>query len=156
MILETHSIGRGDLSFVSLGLGLTGLPEAPHSKFPHCSSPPIDRCELDKSLSHVWLFVTLWTVARQAPLTMGILQARLLEWVLPHPPPGYLPNPGIKPTSLCLLHWQVGSLPLVPHVKPPFSSVQFSRSVRSNSLQPHGLQHARPLCPSPIPRAYSN
>ena len=37
-----------------------------------------------------------------------------------------------------------------------FSSVQFSRSVVSNSLQPHGLQHASPPCPSPIPGAYSN
>ena len=27
------------------------------------------------------LFVTPWTVARQAPLSMGILQARILEWV---------------------------------------------------------------------------
>ena len=35
-------------------------------------------------------------------------------------------------------------------------SVQFSRSVMSDSLQPHGLQHARPLCPSPTPGAYSN
>ena len=34
-----------------------------------------------QSLSHVWLFVTLWTVARQALLSMGILQARILEWV---------------------------------------------------------------------------
>ena len=32
-------------------------------------------------LSHVQLFVTLWTIARQAPLSMGILQARILEWV---------------------------------------------------------------------------
>ena len=32
-----------------------------------------------------------------------------------------------------------------------FSSVQFSRSVVSNSLQPHELQHTMPLCPSPIP-----
>ena len=35
-------------------------------------------------LSHfncVQLFLTLWTVARQAPLSMGILQARILEWV---------------------------------------------------------------------------
>ena len=30
-------------------------------------------------------------------------------------------------------------------------SVQFSRSVMSDSLQPHGLQHARPPCPSPTP-----
>ena len=35
-------------------------------------------------------------------------------------------------------------------------SVQFSSSVMSNSLRPHGLQHTRPPCPSPTPRAYSN
>ena len=35
-------------------------------------------------------------------------------------------------------------------------SVQFSRSVVSNSLWPHGLQHPRPPCPSPTPRACSN
>ena len=33
---------------------------------------------------------------------------------------------------------------------------QFSRSVMSDSLQPQGLQHNRPLCPSPTPRACSN
>ena len=37
-----------------------------------------------------------------------------------------------------------------------FSSVQFSCSVMSDSLQPHGLQHARPPCPSPTPGVYSN
>ena len=37
-----------------------------------------------------------------------------------------------------------------------WSSVQFSRLVGSNSLWPHGLQHARPPCPSPTPGAYSN
>ena len=35
-------------------------------------------------------------------------------------------------------------------------SVQFSRSVMSNSLCPHGLQHTRLPCPSLTPRAYSN
>ena len=50
-------------------------------------------------LSHVQLFATLRTVARQAPLSMEILQARMLEWV-PCSPPGDLPNPGIKPASL--------------------------------------------------------
>ena len=35
-------------------------------------------------------------------------------------------------------------------------SVQFNRSVVSSSLRPHGLQHARPPCPSPTPRVYSN
>ena len=37
-----------------------------------------------------------------------------------------------------------------------FSSVQFSCSVVSNYLQPHGLQHTRPPCPSPTPEVYSN
>ena len=36
------------------------------------------------------------------------------------------------------------------------ASVQFSPSVMSDTLQPHGLQHTRPPCPSPIPRVYSN
>ena len=35
-------------------------------------------------------------------------------------------------------------------------SVQFNHSVMSNSLWPHGLQHARPPCPSPTPRVYPN
>ena len=35
-------------------------------------------------------------------------------------------------------------------------SVQFSHSFMSDSLWPHGLQHARLPCPSPTPRAYSN
>ena len=37
-----------------------------------------------------------------------------------------------------------------------FSSVQFSCSVVSDSLRPHESQHARPPCPSPSPRVYSN
>ena len=37
-----------------------------------------------------------------------------------------------------------------------FSSIQFSHSVVPDSLWSHGLQHARPLCPSPTPGVYSN
>ena len=49
--------------------------------------------------SCVRLFVTLWTVARQAPLSMGF--SREEYWSgFPCPPPGELPDPGIKPTSL--------------------------------------------------------
>ena len=45
----------------------------------------------------------------------------------------------------------------LPHLLFVFiSSVQFNCSVMSNSLQPHGLQHTRPPCPSPNPRVYSN
>ena len=39
---------------------------------------------------------------------------------------------------------------------PCSSSVQFNHSAMSDSLQPHGLQHSRPPCPSPTPRVYSN
>ena len=41
-------------------------------------------------------------------------------------------------------------------VKNREASVQFSHSVMSDSLWPHGLQHARPPCPSPIPGVHSN
>ena len=37
-----------------------------------------------------------------------------------------------------------------------FSSVQFSSSVVSDSLRPHGPQYARPLCPSPTPGVHSD
>ena len=50
----------------------------------------------------------------QAPLSMGILQARILEWV-PCPPPGDLPNPGIEPRSPAL---HADSLPPEPRGKP--------------------------------------
>ena len=48
--------------------------------------------------SHVWLFVTLWTVAPQAPLSMGF--SRQEYWIgLPCPPLGDLPHPGIESSS---------------------------------------------------------
>ena len=49
--------------------------------------------------SHVQLFATLWTAARQAPLSMGFSRQECWSG-LPCPPPGDLPNPGIKPVSL--------------------------------------------------------
>ena len=54
-----------------------------------------------KSLSHVLLFATLWTVALQAPPSMGF--SRQEYWSgLPFPSPGYLPDPGIEPRSPAL------------------------------------------------------
>ena len=49
--------------------------------------------------SHVQLFVTLWTVALQAPLSMGLFRQEYWSG-LPCPPPGDLPIPGIEPKSL--------------------------------------------------------
>ena len=54
-----------------------------------------------KLLGCVRLFATLWTVARQAPLSMGF--SRQEYWSgLPFPSPGDLPNPGIEPRSPAL------------------------------------------------------
>ena len=46
------------------------------------------------------------------------------------------------------------SINICTHVR--IISIQFSRSVVSNSLRPHELQHARPPCPSPTPGVYSD
>ena len=119
--------------------------------------------------SRVWLFATLWTASHQAPLSVGF--SRQEYWSgLPCPPPGDLPDPGIKPLSVSLLHWLASSLSLAPPCSTTgepshhnyymllreFSSVQFSHSGMSDSLQPHGLQHTRLPCPSPTPGACSD
>ena len=54
------------------------------------------------------IFVSLWPVARQAPLSMGFLRQQYWSG-LPFPSPGDLPDPGIKPESLAL---PMDSLPL--------------------------------------------
>ena len=60
--------------------------------------------------SRVQLFATLWTRASQAPLSMGF--SRQEYWsALPCPPPGDLPDPGIKPVSPAL---KTNSLPSEP------------------------------------------
>ena len=71
--------------------------------------------------SHVWLCVTLWAVAHQAPLSMGFLSQE--HWSgLPCPPLGVLPTQGSNPGLFCLLHCQANSLPLVPPGKTPQTS----------------------------------
>ena len=75
-------------------------------------------CCVLSCFSHVRLFAILWTTAHQAPLSKGF--SRQEYWSgLPFPSSGDLPDPGIKPTSLCLLHWQVDPLPLTPPGKAP-------------------------------------
>ena len=50
-----------------------------------------------ESLSRVQLFVTTWTVAHQAPLSMGILQESILEYVIMPSSRGIFPTQGLKP-----------------------------------------------------------
>ena len=66
-----------------------------------------------KSLSLVRLFSILWTVAYQAPSSMGFYKQE--QWSgLPFPSPRDLPDPGIEPRSPA---WQVDALPSEPLAK---------------------------------------
>ena len=56
-------------------------------------------CERAQMLSRGLLFVTLWTVASPAPLSIGFSREEYGSRV-PFPPPGHLPNPEIEPESL--------------------------------------------------------
>ena len=62
------------------------------------------------------LYLTLWTVACQAPLSMGF--SRQYWSGLPFPSPGDLPNPGIEPASLISPALAGGFWTTVPPVKP--------------------------------------
>ena len=67
--------------------------------------------------SRIQLFVTLWTAAHQASLSMGF--SRQEYWSgLPFPIQRIFPTQGLNRCLLCLLHWQAGSLPLALPVKP--------------------------------------
>ena len=94
----------------------------------------------------------------------GILQARILEWVVILFSRGSswvrdqtwiscIANRFFTIWATREAHMKAG-LKCQPGYQ--FSSVQFSRSVMSDSLLPHESQHARPPCPSPTPRVYSN
>ena len=61
----------------------------------------------------IQLFEAPWTVARQAPLSMRFFRQEYRKG-LPFPPPGIFPTQRSNPHLLCLMHWQVDSLPLVP------------------------------------------
>ena len=85
----------------------------------HKSISSLGACVLS-CFSRVQLFVSLWTVVNQAPLSMGF--SRQEYWSgLPFPPSGNLSDPGIKPGSPAL---QADSLPFEPpgkpNPKPPF------------------------------------
>ena len=104
-------------------------------------------------LSPVQLSATLWTVAHQAPLSMGFPRQEYRTG-LPFPLPWDHSDPGIEPVSCRLLHWQADSSPL-SHLGST-KNFMFSGSVTSDSLQPHALQYIGPPCLSPSPSVCSN
>ena len=105
---ERHisSDGRSAAQPLSWGGGLSAHFNSPASAFPV------------RGLSHfrrVRLFATLWTVACQAPLSMGF--SRQEYWSeLSCLPPDDLSDPGIEPTSLVSPALAGSSLPLAPHI----------------------------------------
>ena len=70
--------------------------------------------------SRIWPFATHWTAAGSS--VHGILQARILEWAASALLHRTFPTQGSNPCLSCLLHWQEGSLPLVPSRKPQIST----------------------------------
>ena len=97
-----------------------------------------------KSLSFVQLFVIPWTIACQAPLSMGILQTRILEWAA-MPSLGDLPNPGIKPRSPTL---QANYLPSELPRKPKntgVDSLSLLQGIFSTQESNWGLSHCRKI-----------
>ena len=72
---------------------------------------------MQSCFSHVWLFVTLWTVAYQASLSMGFCRQEYWSG-LPCLLQGIFLTQGLNPHLLHLLPWQEGSLPLAPPGKP--------------------------------------
>ena len=75
------------------------------------------RCAVLSHFNRVQFFVTPWTRARQAPLSMGFCRQEYWSG-LPCPPPEDLPDTGIRPSLLHILRWWAGSLPLAPPGKP--------------------------------------
>ena len=104
-------------------------------------------------ISHVILFATLWSIACQASVSMEF--SRQEYWSgLPCPPPGDPPDPAYCLSSilhlLCLLHWQVCSLPLASSGKPamcaqscPTLCDPMDCSLPGSSV--HGISQARTL-----------
>ena len=95
--------------------------------------------------SHVRLFVTLWTVARQAPLSMGFSRHEYWSGLL-CPPPKDLPNPETEPTSLTspalatgkqvLYHWASWKA-----LKINYTSVFLKKSLSFHLLDGYCLIH---------------
>ena len=102
---------------VSWAIWVTFLNPRPNSTVVHA-----------KSLQSCPTICNLRTVARQTPLSMGILQERILEWMDCHAfLQGFFQTQVLNLHLVCILHWQAGSLPLVPPGKPNSTVMEFKK-----------------------------
>ena len=84
------------------------------------------RARVLSCFSRVWFFAALWTIVHKTPLSMGILQEKILEWVVV---PSSRGSSWPRDPNHCLLslwYWQAGSLPLAPPGKPESTIALFN------------------------------
>ena len=112
---------------------------------PGCQCPPKSGSPFLFQLHFMWLSSTHTALLHL--ITHIFVPCTLLRMPWFARPPQLLPS---RPGSVTT--WGAKEEIRVSH----FSSVQFSHSVMSDSLQPHGLEHSRPPCPLPTPEVYSN
>ena len=123
------------------------------------SHRPVILTPLDYTLGHKssmeWegLFhmrnLDLWEMEKSEDMNLPKAQNSKAAWVSPTPSSAYI---GMVPIS-ATMEQDCWGHSFADRLK---ASVQFSRSVLSDSFRPHGLQHARPPCPSPTPGVYSS
>ena len=96
-----------------------------------------------KSLSRVQLFVTLWSIAHQAPLSMGFSRQEYWSGLL-FSISGAIPDPGVKPFSLVSSALEVDYLP-AESSKKPLSHPSTLRIVPSKHTSSEMSSYAYPL-----------
>ena len=155
------------------GLLTSAIPSWPQS-IPTITYPPCG-CQRPLLQEKLIRFLSCWTSFHDSyhlELEIQILQQSVCKVLLaPAPLFSFVPFPSppchIEPFLIPLMGisngWNIQSPPVCisafPTPMTPWRlnhSVQFSRSVMSDSLQPHESKHTRPPCPSPSPRVHSN
>ena len=92
---------------------------------------------LPSCFSHVRLFATPWTIARQAPLFIGFSRQEYWNGLL-CPPPGDLPNSGME-APVCCRGWLIGVSPNI-RIKYIATAVKWMKPGKKSPLQLHFLQ----------------
>ena len=112
---------------------------------------------LDLSLSFLlkWFYAFVTNLVPKLPSVVSSF--KMFTYIAYYQFHLFLEKPDILWYSLVVFYtWYITIMWNLLHHCLVFSSVQFSHSVVSDSLWPHGLQHARPPCPSQTPGVYSN
>jgi len=137
---ETQSYVPESASTLQIGLWLLLASPCPSLPAPH---PGCTRFDYSVVLAHV--FRSPIDCSLPGSSVHGILQSRILEWVAMPPLQGIFPTQGSNLHIWCLLHWQVGSLPLASPGKSrsPFRWVLLEIPRPLDCTMPHilGLFH---------------